>query len=42
MKQAHIQGTVKLGVIGKDGTMQQINVISGQPLLIPAAVDVVK
>ena len=35
-KMARIQGVVKLSaVIGKDGTMQHLEVISGHPLLVP-------
>ena len=35
-KMARIQGVVKLSaVIGKDGTMQHLDVISGHPLLVP-------
>src|ERR1041385_6333871 len=42
-KQARIQGTVKLSaVIAKDGTIQQLEVISGHPLLVPAALEAVK
>jgi protein TonB len=42
-KQARISGAVKLeGIIAKDGTVQQLKVISGHPLLVPAAVDAVK
>lgn len=42
-KQARIQGTVRLtGVIAKDGSIEQLQVISGNPLLIPAAVAAVK
>lgn len=42
-KQARISGVVKLNaVIAKDGTIQQLNVISGHPLLVPAAVEAVK
>src|SRR5437763_8429061 len=42
-KQARISGTVKLGVvIAADGTMRDIGVISGHPLLIPAALEAVK
>jgi len=38
-----IQGTVMLHVIiGTDGTVQQIQVVSGPPLLVPAAIDAVK
>jgi protein TonB len=42
-KQARIQGLVKLeGVIAKDGTIQQLRLISGHPLLAPAALAAVK
>jgi TonB family protein len=42
-KQARIQGVVKLlAVIAKDGTVENLNVISGHPLLAPAAMEVVK
>jgi protein TonB len=42
-KQARIQGVVKLSaVIAKDGTIQQLEVISGHPLLVPAALEAVK
>ncbi|MGA2273233.1 MAG: M56 family metallopeptidase [Bryobacteraceae bacterium] len=42
-KQAHIQGTVELQVlIGKDGHVQDLKVISGHPLLAQAALDAVK
>jgi protein TonB len=42
-KQARIQGVVKLNAtIAKDGTMQHLEVISGHPLLIPAALDAVR
>ncbi|MEO8591725.1 MAG: M56 family metallopeptidase [Candidatus Solibacter sp.] len=42
-KQARISGVVHLQVIiAKDGTMQDIKVISGHPLLIPAAIEAVK
>ena len=42
-KQARIQGVVKLyALIGKEGTIQTLNVISGHPLLAPAAVEAVK
>ncbi|MBV9503869.1 MAG: M56 family metallopeptidase [Acidobacteriia bacterium] len=37
-KQQHIQGVVKLfAVIGKDGTVQNLNVISGDPILAASA-----
>jgi TonB family protein len=42
-KQAGVQGTVSLSVIvGKDGKVQDIKVISGHPLLVQAALDAVK
>lgn len=41
--QARIQGTVVLqAVIGKDGTVQDLRLISGHPLLAPAAIEAVK
>jgi len=42
-RQARIQGTVVLqAVIGKDGTVQELRVISGHPLLVTAAIDAVR
>ncbi len=42
-RQARIQGTVKLSaVISKDGTIQKLEVLSGHPLLVPAALAAVK
>jgi TonB family protein len=42
-KEARIQGVVRFNVIiGKDGTVQNISVDSGHPLLVPAALDAVK
>jgi periplasmic protein TonB len=42
-KQARIQGTVHLmGVIAKDGTIQQLKIVSGHPLLVQAAFDAVR
>lgn len=42
-RQARIQGTVVLqAVIGKDGTVQNLRVVSGHPMLIQAAIDAVK
>ena len=39
-KQARIQGTVRLSaVIAKDGTVRDLTVVSGHPLLIPAAME---
>jgi TonB family protein len=41
--QGRIFGAVELGVmIGKDGAVQSVNVISGQPLLVQSASDAVK
>ena len=41
--QARIQGTVVLqAVIGKDGTVQELHVVSGHPLLTAAAIAAVK
>ncbi len=40
---AHISGTVRLiGVVAKDGTVQQIRVVSGPALLVQAALDAVR
>jgi len=42
-KQARISGVVHLNVIiGKDGTVQNLTVASGHPLLVPAAMEAVK
>jgi protein TonB len=42
-KQARISGKVRLtGVIAKDGTIEQLEVLSGNPLLVPAALAAVK
>jgi TonB family protein len=42
-KQARIQGVVHLQtVIAKDGTVADLQVISGHPLLVPAALDAVR
>ena len=42
-KQARIQGVVRFNaVIGKDGTIQNLKVVSGHPLLVPAALEAVK
>ena len=42
-RQARIQGTVRLEAdISKDGTIENLKVISGHPLLIQAALDAVK
>jgi protein TonB len=42
-KQARISGTVQLvGTIGKDGRIEQLQVIGGHPLLVKAALDAVR
>jgi protein TonB len=42
-RQARISGTVRLmGVIAKDGTIQQLQLVSGHPLLAPAALEAVR
>jgi protein TonB len=42
-KQARISGTVRLaGIIAKNGTMQQLQVVEGHPLLVNAALDAVR
>jgi protein TonB len=42
-KQARIQGTVRFNaVIGKDGTIQNLTLVSGHPLLVPSAQDAVR
>ncbi len=42
-KQARIQGTVKFNaIIGEDGTIQNLQLVSGHPLLVPAATEAVK
>ncbi len=42
-RQAHVSGTVRLtGIIAKDGAIRQLQVISGNPLLVRAAVDAVR
>ena len=42
-KQARVQGTVRLlGVISKEGRIEKLQVISGHPLLVQAAVDALK
>lgn len=42
-KMARIQGTVRLeAVIAKDGTIQDLKVLSGHPLLVKSALDAVK
>ncbi len=42
-KQARVQGTVTFVVrVGKDGNLQATNMVSGHPLLVPAASDALK
>ena len=42
-KAAHVQGVVVLrAVISKQGTIEDLNVISGPPLLVASAIDAVK
>lgn len=42
-KASGVEGSVLLhAIIGKDGTIQQLAVISGPPLLVPSAMDAVK
>jgi protein TonB len=42
-RQARIQGTVVLrAVIGKDGSIENLTLVSGHPMLAPAAIDAVK
>jgi protein TonB len=42
-RQARIQGSVVLqAVIAKDGTIQNLRLVSGHPMLAPAAIDAVK
>ena len=42
-RQARIQGTVVLhAVIGKDGSIENLTLVSGHPMLAPAAIDAVR
>jgi len=42
-KEARISGVVTLNaIIGKDGHVENLTVVSGHPLLVPAALDAVK
>jgi protein TonB len=42
-RQTRIAGTVRLhAIIAKDGTVQQLEVMSGHPLLVQAALDAVR
>ena len=41
--QARIGGTVRLkAIIGRDGTVEDLSLVSGQPLLVQAAMEAVK
>ena len=42
-QQAHIQGQVVLrAIIDKDGDIQELQVVSGHPMLVPVALEAVK
>jgi protein TonB len=42
-RQARIQGTVRFNaIIGRDGTIQNLTLVTGHPLLVPSAQDAVK
>jgi protein TonB len=42
-KQARIQGLVRFtAIIGKDGTIQNLTLVTGHPLLVPSATEAVK
>jgi protein TonB len=42
-KQARIQGVVRFtAIIGKDGTIQNLQLVTGHPLLVPSAQEAVK
>ena len=42
-RQARIQGTVRFNaIIGRDGTIQNLQLVNGHPLLVPSAQDAVK
>jgi protein TonB len=42
-KMARVEGLVLLSaIISKDGTIENLQVIKGHPLLVPAAIDAVK
>jgi protein TonB len=42
-KQARVQGTVRFtAIIGRDGTIQNLQLVNGHPLLVPAATEAVK
>lgn len=42
-RQARVQGKVQFSaIIGRDGTIQNLQLISGHPLLVPAARDAIR
>src|SRR5512146_1463492 len=42
-QRAHVQGTVELkAIISKEGTIQNLQLVKGHPLLVSAAIDAVK
>ena len=42
-RQAHIQGTVLLrAVISREGTIENLQVVSGPAMLVPSAIDAVR
>jgi protein TonB len=42
-RQAHVQGTVELrAIISKAGTIENLVVVHGHPMLAPAAIDAVR
>jgi protein TonB len=42
-RQARIQGVVRFNaVIGKDGSIQNLTLVSGHPLLVPSATEAVR
>jgi protein TonB len=42
-RQARIQGTVRFNaIIGKDGKIENLTLVSGHPLLVPSATEAVK
>ena len=42
-RQAHIQGTVLLrAVISREGTIENLQVVSGPPMLVPSAIAAVR
>lgn len=42
-KRARISGTVRLvGIVGKDGTIENLQLVSGPPLLVQAALEAVR